>query len=85
MTILPEGTDFNTVVKYGNYSIKNGVNTPDSVNHSWYNLIVFPIGNDPAYIHQIAMPLGTSTIYVRNRNGGNYSNWSKNVTENISN
>ena len=81
MTILSEGVDFNTVVEYGHYSIKNGVNSPDNVNYSWYNLIVFPIANDPFFIHQIAIPIGTTFIYIRFSHAGNFSDWYKVTTE----
>lgn len=75
--IVSTGTDLNTIVDVGFYSVMNPVNAPSGY-VGWCNIIVMRAGDNPEYPMQILLRQAsnvTITICVRIATSNVFSNW----------
>ena len=75
--IVSTGTDLNTIIDTGFYSVYNPVNAPSGYD-GWCNIIVMRAGNNPEFPMQILLRQSanvTPYICVRIATSNVFSNW----------
>ena len=78
--IISSGTDLNTIVKVGLYSVNNPKNAPVGCAAGWSNIIVLQAGGNIEFPTQILIHHDISTeinIYVRIAQQSNFTKWYK--------
>ena len=76
MTVLENGTDLNTVIAKGDYTVQAPTNIPEEVNaYSWCNVSVKPLANSATYITQILTTNTIDGIFFRACDNGVWKEW----------